>query len=101
MAANSYSRYRIFQVNGKMLSIPSIPIPSNEDDVFIPYDLNTTRFDRIAAEYYEDDSYWWVLMMANPEYYFEFDIPYNTIIRVPLPLETVLYNFQQVANKYI
>ena len=80
-----------------MLSIPSIIIPTSNDDAYIPYDMKTTRYDRIAAQYYGDDSYWWILAMANPEYYFEFDIPFGTIIRVPLPLDKVLSHFQQAA----
>ena len=99
--ANSYSRYQIFTINGQQLSIPSIPIPTSTEDVFIPYDTNKTRLDRLAADYYGDDSYWWIILMANPEYYFEFDIPYGTIIRIPLPLDNVISNFQQYALNYI
>ena len=98
---NSYSRYRIFTINGTMLTIPSIPIPPNDADVFIPYDINSTRMDRLAAEYYGDDSYWWIIMMGNPEYYFEFDIPSGTIIRIPLPLDVVIANFQQSAQSHL
>ena len=99
MPINSYSRYQIFTVNGVMLTIPSISIPTSDEDVFIPYDVNTTRLDRLAAEYYGDDTYWWIIMMANPEYYFEFDIPFGAIIRIPLPLDSVISNFQQAAIK--
>lgn len=99
--ANSFSRYRVFTVNGKIISIPSIAIPSNEQDKFIEYDINKTRLDRISANSYGDDSYWWVILMANPEYYFEFDIPSGTVIRIPFPLDQVLYNFQKESIKNI
>ena len=99
--ANSYSRYGVFISGSTMLTIPSIPVPPGDEDVFIPYDSNSTRMDRLAAEYYGDDSYWWIIMMANPEYYFEFDIPSGAIIRVPLPLDSVIANFQQTAQNYI
>ena len=101
MANNSYSRYGVFKVNGVLISIPSIPIPTSSEDAFIEYDINKTRLDRVSAQYYNDDSYWWIIMMANPEYYFEFDIPYGAIIRVPLPLGTVLTSFQNEALKYV
>ena len=99
--ANSYSRYKVFTVNGKIVSVPNIPIPSREDDRFVEYNINSTRLDRISGESYDDDSYWWVILMANPEYYFEFDIPTGTIIRVPFPLEDVLFDFQREALKFI
>lgn len=99
--ANSYSRYKIFTLNGIIISVPSIPIPSREEDRFVEYDINKTRLDRISAESYGDDSYWWVILMANPQYYFEFDIPTGTVIRVPFPLDQVLFDFQREALKFI
>lgn len=91
----AFSRYRNFIINGRMLSIPSIPIKSRETDKFVNYNYQVNRLDRISAEVYGDDTYWWVIMMANPNYYMEYDIPINTVIRVPFPLEEVLFDFQK------
>lgn len=93
----SFSRYRNFIINGKMLTIPSIPIKSRETDKFVNYNYQVNRLDRISAEVYGDDTYWWIIMMANPSYYIEYDIPTNTIIRVPFPLDEVLFDFQKSA----
>jgi hypothetical protein len=80
-----------------MLSIPSITIKERDTDKFVNYSYQTNRLDRISAEIYGDDTYWWVILMANPDYYMEYDIPTNTVIRVPFPLEEVLFDFQKIA----
>jgi len=101
MATNSYSRYKIFTVNNQILSIPSIKISNRDTDKYIQYDINSSRLDRVSASAYGDDTYGWLILLANPEYYFEFDIPYGTVLRVPFPLDDVLFEFQQKAIKFI
>jgi hypothetical protein len=93
----AFSRYRNFIINNRMLSIPSITIKERDTDKFVNYSYQTNRLDRISAEIYGDDTYWWVILMANPDYYMEYDIPTNTVIRVPFPLEEVLFDFQKIA----
>ena len=63
-------------------------------DRFIRYNSNLTRLDRISAEIYGDDTYGWLILLSNPGYFIEFDIPTNTVIRIPYPLEEVLMEFQ-------
>ena len=93
----AFSRYRNFIINNRMLSIPSITIKERDTDKFVNYSYQVNRLDRISAEIYGDDTYWWVILMANPNYYMEYDIPTNTVIRVPFPLEEVLFDFQKIA----
>lgn len=70
--------------------MPYIKIKDRDTDVFRLYNSDKTRLDRISAEVYEDDGYGWLILMANPEYYMEFDIPKETVLRIPLPLREVL-----------
>jgi hypothetical protein len=93
----AYSRYKNFIVNGKIISVPTIPIKNRETDVYVEYNSAKTRLDRIAGEIYSDENYWWVIIMGNPQYYMEYDIPAGTTIRVPFPLQDVLYDYQQAA----
>ena len=85
-------RYKLLRKkNGKGTEImPPIKINERDTDVFRTYNSDKTRLDRISAEVYEDDTYGWLILMANPEYYMEFDIPKDTVIRIPLPLREVL-----------
>tara|TARA_B100000963_G_scaffold186737_2_gene162417 strand:- start:2077 stop:2388 length:312 start_codon:yes stop_codon:yes gene_type:complete len=85
-------RYKLLRnKNGEGLQImPPIEIKSRNTDIFRIYNSDKTRLDRISAEVYEDDTYGWLILMANPEYFVEFDIPKETVLRIPLPLREVL-----------
>lgn len=70
--------------------MPPIKIKERNTDIFRTYNSDKTRLDRISAEVYEDDTYGWLILLANPEYAIEFDIPKETVLRIPLPLREVL-----------
>lgn len=70
-------------------SFPPIRISQRSTDKFVEYNSDRTRLDRIAEDVYEDATCSKIIMWANPEYFIEFDIPDNTIIRVPYPLKDV------------
>ena len=92
----AFSRYKSLIVGNDIKSFPKVNIDKRESDRFVIYDSNKTRLDRIAAEVYEDDTLYWVILLANPEYFVEFDIPNYTAIRVPFPINDVL---QEVLDK--
>lgn len=71
-------------------SFPPVKIKQRATDKFVTYNSNETRLDRIAEDVYDGDSACWrIILWANPQYFIEFDIPNNTIIRVPYPLKDV------------
>lgn len=88
------SRYTRLKSNGALKNMPKIVIRNRSTDVFITYNPGITRLDRIAADMYQDDTLYWLILLANPQYYSEFDIPYRTVIRIPMPLNEVLAEFQ-------
>lgn len=98
MGINRYSNV-IF--NGTQQIMPRVTISKRDTDKFITYHPEKTRLDRISGSVYNDDTYGWLILMANPEYYMEFDIPKNTVLRVPFPLREVEseYNKKIIANK--
>lgn len=85
-------RYKLLRKpDGKGLQVmPAIKIKNRNTDAFRVYNSDKNRLDRISAEVYEDDTYGWLILMANPEYFVEFDIPKESVIRIPLPLREVL-----------
>jgi len=91
--------YNLLKVDDKLLSMPGITIKPRLTDKFVNYNKRLTRLDRIAGEIYEDDTLTRIILWANPEYYLEFDIPDNTIIRVPYPLEEVIQEVIIQINK--
>jgi len=57
----------------------TIRIKKRETDKFVVYNFDKTRLDRIAGDIYGDDTFWWLILLANPDYSMEFDIPRNTV----------------------
>lgn len=89
--AIGYNFYSIlFDASGNLRPMPEITISKRETDITVKYNKNFTRVDRIAEEIYQNPNLWRLIMWANPDYFVEFDIPDNTIIRVPYPLNPVL-----------
>lgn len=90
------SRYRqLITVNRTMQTVPGIVISKRDTDKFVIYNSDKMRFDTIAADIYNDDMYSWLISLANPQFSLEFDIPNNTVIRVPFPLNSVIAEYEQ------
>ena len=88
--------------NGDMSNMPPIQISSRPTDRYILYNKDKTRLDVIAADSYSEDEYSKILLWANPQYYCEFDIPNNTLIRVPFPIDSVIKEIVgQIAQSQI
>lgn len=97
----AFSRYSPLAFNGNMRSFPKILITKRSTDIYVTYNSNKTRLDRIAAEVYGDDTLYWIILLANPNYYMEFDIPNGAVIRIPNPVSEVIseFNSKVLANK--
>ena len=78
--------------------MPPIKLRKRDSDIFRVYDYDLTRLDRISGEIYEDDTYGWLILLANPEYPMEFDIPKGTVIRIPFPLREAI---SEIESKII
>jgi len=76
-------------------SMPPVDIDYRLTDKKIVYNKNLTRLDRLAGDIYNDESFWKLILWANPEYECEFDIPDNTTIRIPWPKLDVLEEVQK------
>jgi len=67
---------------------PTRIIKVSTSDKFIKF-KNTDTVDNLADFYYGDPTLGWIIMCANPDFGFEFQIPAGAIIRIPLPLTQV------------
>ena len=96
-----YDRYSEFRVDGKIEIVPSITLKKNSTDYFETYHNGQSRLDLISYKYYGDPSYDWLIMMANPEYgSMEFEIPDNTILRIPFPLNIAIEDYKNKIKRY-
>ena len=88
-----------FLISGKDLQdMPPITIDLRSTDKKMVDDKKRMRLDNIAGDVYSDETLWKVILWANPDYYYEYDIPDGTVIRIPLPKEDVL---REITTKII
>lgn len=90
---NVYSRYDLSSANGVQTSLPFISLDSKSTDKQVVWQQNVSRMDILSNLYYGLPYYGFLIMIANPEYTMEFDIPNNTIITVPFPLDDTLTEY--------
>lgn len=85
-----FNFYKPLKDNDSLKDMPAVKIKARKTDKFITYNRSLMRLDYIAGQVYEDETLWRLIMWANPEWTIEFDIPTNSIIRIPFPLNDVL-----------
>ena len=82
-----YDRYSILKnEDGTTDMMPFVRIPLNPSDKYEDWNVGFSRMDKLAEKYYSNPFYDFLILYANPEYINEFDIPDNTLIRIPFPL---------------
>lgn len=85
-----FNFYKPLKDNDLLKNMPPVIISARKTDKFITYRKDIMRLDFISGEIYGDETLWRIIMWGNPDYYLEFDIPNNSVIRVPYPLNDVL-----------
>jgi hypothetical protein len=85
-----FNFYSLLKNADKLKNMPAVQIKKRHTDRSVVYNKQKTRLDVIAGDIYEDETFWRLILWANEEYFMEFDIPDNTVIRVPYPLQDVL-----------
>ena len=77
--------------------IPSVKITERVTDLYIEF-TSAHKLESIAQETYSDPTLWWVILYANPQYSMEYDIEPGEVIRVPLPLNSVVNEIREQLN---
>jgi len=85
-----FNFYSLLKNADKLRDMPAVHIKHRTTDRSVMYNKNKTRLDVIAGDIYKDETMWRLILWANEQYFMEFDIPDNTVIRVPYPLQDVL-----------
>ena len=92
---NRYQNIPIEKINGKRVyqTVRYPEIPLNENDIYV-YTTQGDRFDILAQQYYGDQSYWWVISIANAQLFQNsLVIPEGIQLRIPSDLAGVLSSF--------
>jgi phage tail protein X len=97
----SYNRYERLTIDGKILRMPPIKLARRNTDYYEIYQRNMSRLDTLAYKYYNDATYWWLIMLANQDIAdMEYNIPDGSRIRIPYPLKTALEDFNNKIEAY-
>jgi len=96
--AYNFHKFLFSIKENELNNMPPIQIDRRGTDKYIEYNRNLTRIDRISGNVYEDETLGKIIMWANPEYDYEFNIPNGTILRVPFPKNAVLQEITQKIN---
>ena len=98
----SIDRYKQFRVDNTPKNVPFIKLKQKSSDKEISYRLGIDRMDLLSYKYYEDASYGWLIMLANPEYgSLEFEIPDGSPIIIPYPFETSIQQYNSAVSDYV
>lgn len=89
-----YNFYSLLKDNDSLKNMPPIKIDKRATDKSVTYNKQKNRLDTIAGNVYNDETLWRLILWANEEYFMEFDIPDNKVIRVPYPLQDVINEVQ-------
>lgn len=101
---NRYQNILNIQIDGKKCyqttKYPEIPL--SEDDIYV-YTTQGDRFDTLAKQYYNDQSLWWIISIANTAVagtnlptdlqQNSINIPEGTQIRIPSDYSEIINSF--------
>ena len=94
------NRYNKLIENGLTKQMPFIKIRNRSTDKAKAWVKGIDRMDVLSQRYYNTPFGDWIIMMANPQYGDQFDIPDGAFIRIPYPFEAVIQEFSDEMNKY-
>ncbi len=96
-----FDRYQFFYENDVHKIVPGIGIPIKSTDKYEQYYKNRTRLDKLSDDNYGTPFFGWLILLANPSLgSLEFDIPDNSIIRIPHPLTSTLMDYKRMIENY-
>jgi len=88
-------------VDGTFKIVPGIDMVFKSTDKFTQFKKNKDRLDKLSQEYYNSPLFGWLILVANPTVgSIEFDIPDNSIIRIPFPLVSSLQDYKKSVELY-
>ena len=93
-----YNRYEILNNTTTIQIMPMVKLPVNSTDKFEYWNSEIHRFDKLAYKYYGNPFYDFFILLANPSYVSEYDIPDDTLIRIPFPIEKVKSDYENILT---
>lgn len=100
MARRDYDRYEIQKnSDGTIDMLPFVKISESPSDLSEVWVLGRSRLDKLALKYYNNPFYDFFILLANPQYVDQFDIPDGALIRIPFPIDRVKLEYESFLRK--
>jgi hypothetical protein len=96
-----YDRYAILKnSDGTIDTMPLVKLPQNASDKFEYWKEGFSRLDKISVKYYGSPYYDFLILLANPSFSSEWDIPDGTLIRIPFSLNKIKADYEAALMAY-
>jgi phage tail protein X len=97
---NRYQNIPTIKINQKPVyqTVKYPEIPLNENDMYVTT-VQGDRFDILARQYYQDESMWWVISIANSSLsQNSLIIPEGIQLRIPVDIENIKSSFNNLNS---
>ena len=94
------NRYSPLIANGLTKQMPFIKLRPKATDKAKIWNKGIDRMDLISHRYYNNPYGGWLIMLANPQYGDEFDIPDGTLIKIPFPYLLTIQQYSDMLTLY-
>ena len=95
---DEFNIYADFVTDNTFATLPFIKIDESPEDEYVQWTLGD-RLDRLAYKYYNNPAFGKFILLANPQYISENDIETDSIVRVPMPKQSLLNIIRDKINK--
>ena len=101
MARGYFNRYKSFKFDGNIKPVPFIQLDIKPTDEYI-ITKDNTRFDILSQKYFGTATHGFLILQANPELgSLENDIKPGTRIRIPLPFNDTMVEYNEKVKNHI
>jgi len=97
---NRYQSIPTIKINQKPVyqTVKYPEIPLDENDIYVTT-VQGDRFDILAGQYYQDESMWWVISIANASLsQNSLIIPEGIQLRIPVDIENIKSSFNNLNS---
>jgi phage tail protein X len=97
---NRYQSIPTIKINQKPVyqTVKYPEIPLDENDIYVTT-VQGDRFDILAGQYYQDESMWWVISIANSSLsQNSLIIPEGIQLRIPVDIENIKSSFNNLNS---
>lgn len=97
-----YDRYSLLRKEGSdMEPSPYIKISESSSDKYENWHKGVSRMDKLSNKYYGNPHYDFFILLANPKFLNEWEIPDYEVIRIPFSLDRVKSEYESKIERWM